>query len=83
MLAATQGVVVAASWYGKVKTVSQIVAIIAFIIKDTVQLQAVGEAFAAAFNGFAWLAMLVAVVMTIVSMIDYFAKCRGLFGIER
>ncbi|MGN0037710.1 MAG: CDP-diacylglycerol--glycerol-3-phosphate 3-phosphatidyltransferase [Coriobacteriales bacterium] len=82
MLAAAQGLVVAASWYGKVKTVSQIVAIIAFIIKDTVQLQAVGEAFAAGFNLFAWVAMLFAVIMTIVSMIDYFMKCKGLFGFE-
>ena len=82
MLAATQGVVVAASWYGKVKTVSQIVAIIAFIIKDTVQLQALGDTFATVFNIFAWLAMLIAVIMTIVSMIDYFSKCRGVFGLE-
>lgn len=82
MLAASQGLVVAASWYGKVKTVSQIVAIIAFIIKDTVQLQAVGELFATAFNIFSWLAMLVAVIMTIVSMIDYFVKCKGVFGLD-
>ena len=82
MLSASQGIVVAASWYGKVKTVSQIIAIIAFIIKDTVQLQALGDTFATAFNIFAWLAMLIAVIMTIVSMIDYFSKCRGVFGLE-
>ena len=80
MLAANQGLVVAASWYGKVKTVSQIVAIIAFIIKDTVQLAAVGEGFAFGFSVFAWVAMVFAVVMTIVSMVDYFSKCRSLFG---
>ena len=77
MLSASQGIVVAASWYGKVKTVSQIIAIIAFIIKDTVQLQALGDTFATAFNIFAWLAMLIAVIM-----IDYFSKCRGVFGLE-
>ena len=82
MLSASQGIVVAASWYGKVKPVSQIIAIIAFIIKDTVQLQALGDTFATAFNIFAWLAMLIAVIMTIVSMIDYFSKCRGVFGLE-
>ena len=82
MLSASQGIVVGASWYGKVKTVSQIIAIIAFIIKDTVQLQALGDTFATAFNIFAWLAMLIAVIMTIVSMIDYFSKCRGVFGLE-
>lgn len=80
MLAANQGIVIAASWYGKVKTVSQIVAIIAFIIKDTVQLHAIGELFATGFNIFAWVAMLFAVVMTIVSMIDYFVKSKAIFG---
>lgn len=79
MLAAAQGVVVAASWYGKVKTVSQIIAIVAFIIKDTVFFAANGS-LAFFFGGFAWLAMLFAVVMTLVSMIDYFYKCRSLFG---
>lgn len=34
MLAAAEGLVVAASWYGKVKTVLQILAIILFILKD-------------------------------------------------
>lgn len=82
MLAANQGVVIAASWYGKVKTVSQIVAIIAFIIKDTVQFHALGEAFAMGFNAFAWVAMLFAVIMTILSMVDYFAKSKAIFGYE-
>ncbi len=82
MLAANQGVVIAASWYGKVKTVSQIVAIIAFIIKDTVQFHALGDAFAAGFNAFAWIAMLFAVIMTILSMVDYFAKSKAIFGYE-
>lgn len=79
MLAAAQGLVVAASWYGKVKTCSQIVAIVAFIIKDSVLLVSSG-AFATGFGVFAWLAMLFAVVMTIVSMVDYFYKCKFLFG---
>lgn len=82
MLAANQGVVIAASWYGKVKTVSQIVAIVAFIIKDTVQLHAISDAFAAGFNLFAWIAMLFAVIMTIISMIDYFMKSKAVFGYE-
>ena len=36
MVAASQGVVIAASWYGKAKTVAQIVAIVLFIVKDSV-----------------------------------------------
>ena len=82
MLAASRGIVIAASWYGKVKTVSQIVAIVAFIIKDTVQLYALGEVFSAGFSIFAWIAMLFAVVMTIMSMIDYFMKSKEIFGYE-
>ena len=35
MLAASEGVVIAASWYGKAKTVFQIIAILLFIIKDS------------------------------------------------
>lgn len=79
MLAAAQGMVIAASWYGKVKTVTQIIAIVAFIIKDTVFFASYGK-LALVFGGFAWFAMLVAVVMTLVSMVDYFYKCRSLFG---
>lgn len=79
MLAAAQGMVIAASWYGKVKTVTQIIAIVAFIIKDTVFFASYGK-LAFVFGGFAWFAMLVAVVMTLVSMVDYFYKCRSLFG---
>ena len=54
--------------------------IVAFIIKDTVQLHAVSDAFAAGFNLFAWIAMLFAVIMTIISMIDYFVKSKAVFG---
>ena len=35
MVAASKGIVIAASWYGKAKTVFQIIAIILFIIKQS------------------------------------------------
>lgn len=35
MLAAAKGMVIAASWYGKAKTVTQLVAIILFILKES------------------------------------------------
>ena len=35
MIAASQGTVIAASWYGKAKTVFQIIAILLFILKDS------------------------------------------------
>ena len=82
MMAASKGVVIAASWYGKIKTWTQIIAIIAFIIKDTVQLQAIGATFAFGFTIFAWICMIVAVIMTILSMVDYISKSRELLGFD-
>lgn len=35
MLAASKGMVIAASWYGKAKTVTQLIAIILFILKES------------------------------------------------
>lgn len=35
MLAASKGLVIAASWYGKAKTVTQLIAIILFILKES------------------------------------------------
>jgi len=76
MVASAEGTVIAASWYGKVKTVLQITAILLFIVKDS-----------SVFAGFsvdlqlwvqvtAWTVMGAAVVMTIMSMIDYFVHAR-------
>lgn len=69
MLVASAGVVVAASWIGKAKTATTLVAICLFIIKDTPALA--GQAW---FNGIAWILMLAAVVLTVISMVDYFTK---------
>lgn len=80
MLAAAEGRVIAASWYGKAKTVTQIIAIVLFLVKDSpVTLQFFGEAYSALY-WFAWAVMAAAVVLTIVSMLDYFAKARELLG---
>ncbi|MDO4182371.1 MAG: CDP-diacylglycerol--glycerol-3-phosphate 3-phosphatidyltransferase [Coriobacteriia bacterium] len=79
MIAAGQGVVIAASWYGKAKTVTQIIAILLFLMKD----------FYAANNAaslsnplwlLAWAVMLIAVALTIISMLDYLYKCRFVLG---
>lgn len=80
MLVATHGIVVAASWYGKAKTVTQIIAILLFIVKGSdlwLNLHAQAELI---LYGVAWLVMIVALVLTIVSMIDYFAKCAPVLG---
>lgn len=77
MLAASEGVVIAASWYGKAKTVFQIIAIVMFIIKDTDPF--VGDpTVETAFYIVSWIFMIIAIVLTVVSMLDYLAKCRGI-----
>ena len=80
MIAASKGEVIAASWYGKAKTVSQILAIILFIVKDSLVLPTFGSVMANPLYIASWLVMIVALVLTIVSMLDYLAKARHLIG---
>lgn len=79
MIAASKGTVIAASWYGKVKTVLQIIAIVMFIIKGDTDFT---EPSYVAFYVCAWLIMIAALVMTIISMLDYIAKARHLFTLN-
>jgi len=73
MVASAEGQVIAASWYGKVKTVVQIVAIVMFIVKDSQLLASiVGAEFMVFMQAASWAVMGAAVVLTILSMIDYF-----------
>jgi len=73
MVASAEGTVIAASWYGKVKTVVQIVAIVMFIVKDSVLLASLTSAgFMYFLQIAAWTVMGAAVVLTILSMVDYF-----------
>ncbi len=77
MLAASEGVVVAASWYGKAKTVFQIIAIVMFIIKDSHPFIS-DPTIETTFYIISWIFMIIALVLTVVSMLDYLAKCRGI-----
>lgn len=77
MVAIAEGKVIAASAYGKSKTVFQVLAIIAFIVKDADPLTRIfGEQGAALFGSASWLLMGVAIALTVVSMIDYFYHAR-------
>lgn len=79
MVAVAEGKVIAASSWGKVKTILQIVAIVAFIVKDSpVTSQVAGTAAASALVWGSWLVMAAALVLTIVSMIDYFYHARDI-----
>lgn len=82
MLAASKDVVIAASWYGKAKTVLQMAAIVLFLIKAPVDPTSVVDAVTDPLFVTAWVVMIAALVMTIVSMLDYLSKCRELFGFQ-
>lgn len=79
MLAANKGTVIAASWYGKAKTVFQIIAIALFIIKEEF-VYVLPIEFVKPLHVVAWFFMCIAILLTIVSMIDYFAKSASLLG---
>ena len=68
MLVATHGVVVAASWYGKFKTVFQMLMIIVLIANIPL----------AAFDMIGTVLTYVALVLTVVSLVDYIAKNKDI-----
>lgn len=78
MMAASEGLVIAASWYGKAKTVTQMIAIVLFILINAIP-QTFGAKLAAPIYYLAWIALIVSLVLTILSMIDYFAKSKSVF----
>jgi len=76
MVASAEGTVIAASWYGKLKTVLQIVAVLLFIVKDSSVIAVLGSQVELSAQFVAWGVMGAAVVMTVVSMADYFVHAR-------
>ena len=82
LVAASRGEVIAASWYGKFKTVFQMIAIVMFMIKGSLA-YLFGAGFATVFLWLSWIVMVVALVLTIVSMIDYLYNARFLLGFAK
>ena len=80
MICAAEGVVVAARWSGKVKTALTLVAIVMFILKRSSILVNAGSTFYLVFYILSWLVMIAALVMTVVSMIQYFLDTFRLLG---
>ncbi|HHY81055.1 MAG TPA: CDP-diacylglycerol--glycerol-3-phosphate 3-phosphatidyltransferase [Clostridiales bacterium] len=74
LLAVTEGIIIAASWWGKIKTITQIIAIAALIL-DNFPFRYVGIPFDQ-------IALYVSVIITIVSGVDYIYKNRNLFYSE-
>lgn len=76
LVSVAEGRVVAASSLGKLKTVLQIMAIVGFIIMDSPLLDLLGPWGRPAFQMAAWLLMAAALLMTVLSMFDYFYHAR-------
>jgi CDP-diacylglycerol--glycerol-3-phosphate 3-phosphatidyltransferase len=72
MVAVAEGVVIAASPWGKVKTVFQIIALVMFILKNAQAFAGYADAFSVA----SWIVMGVALILTIWSAADYFYHAR-------
>ena len=81
MVAASKGVVIAASWYGKFKTVFQMIAIVLFTIKDSYMQSSFGAALGDTLWLVSWGVMTIALVLTVVSMLDYIAKAASFIGL--
>lgn len=81
MLAAAKGMVIAASWYGKAKTVTQLIAIIMFILKESLASTGAQDIANPLYIG-AWVVMIIALILTVVSMVDYIYSARAVFKDE-
>lgn len=78
MVAASKGTVIAASWYGKAKTVFQIIAIVLFLLKDSLTFTTEAGAFTNPMFVLSWTVMVIALILTVMSMLDYLVKARHL-----
>ncbi len=82
MVAASRGVVIAASWYGKAKTVFQIIAILFFIVKQSELLLSLHGEMEGVLYVVSWSVMTIALVLTVLSMLDYFVKAGTVLGFK-
>lgn len=88
-LAASDGIVIAASWWGKIKTVTQMIAILLLLLKVNINTSASVISFVnnnSFLKGFFTYVpetiMFIAVLITIVSGIDYFIKNKHVISIK-
>jgi CDP-diacylglycerol--glycerol-3-phosphate 3-phosphatidyltransferase len=81
MVASAERQVIAASPIGKAKTVFQIIAVLLFIVKDTAFIARIDPNLALLANLAAWSIMFVALVLTLLSLIDYFWKSASVLGL--
>lgn len=88
-LAASDGIVIAASWWGKIKTVTQMIAILLLLIKVNINssVSAINfvnnNSFLSGFLAYVPETMMfIAVLITIISGIDYFVKNKNAISMK-
>lgn len=88
-LAASDGIVIAASWWGKIKTVTQMIAILLLLLKVNINTSVNAISFVnnnSFLNGFFTYVpetiMFIAVLITIISGIDYFVKNKHVISMK-
>ncbi len=88
-LAASDGIVIAASWWGKIKTVTQMIAILLLLLKVNINTSANAINFIknnSFLNSFFTYVpetiMFIAVLITIISGIDYFVKNKHVISMK-
>jgi len=79
MVAVGEGLVIPASAWGKVKTFAQVLAVIVWILRPRL-VSLPGPA--GLYEGMAWALMGVAVVLTVVSGVDYFVRARDILVVS-
>jgi CDP-diacylglycerol--glycerol-3-phosphate 3-phosphatidyltransferase len=82
-IAASEGKVIAASWWGKIKTVIQIVAIITALLNLSFAERVANPVVNPVLNTLATIFMAAAVIITIISGVDYFVKNKGSIRVDK
>ncbi|MGL5649123.1 MAG: CDP-diacylglycerol--glycerol-3-phosphate 3-phosphatidyltransferase [Clostridium sp.] len=89
-LAASEGKVIAASWWGKIKTVIQMIAIILLLLEVNINTSAWLTTFVNShsiihfiFTGLPAIMLYLAVIITVISGYDYFAKNKGVISTNK
>jgi len=81
MVASVEGFVIAASPLGKIKTVLQIVALLLFIVKGSTFVSTFVGSWMWLVNTVSWFVMAVALLFTLLSLVDYFMKSSEVLGL--
>lgn len=89
-IAASEGVIIAASWWGKIKTVIQIVAIILLLLQVNIDTSSIlmnivekSKSLSMFFNYIPSIALYIAVIITVISGIDYFIKNKKAISMDK